>query len=512
MSKEATDTIGQMKMARVFALVIFICLAPFLHSQTYIATDPSPEDQENYGSLSLPSGSLVYGQLLMTDLQTRYTLNCKSEYVKVSPDGYVIARRVIHEGVKQCYVESLGMLPNNRIAAVGTLGNNPDSCDIFIEVMDTSLNRISFVVLVDSLGLEVATGMIVDREGNIVLSGMQFVPPSNSMAIFRKYRTDGSLIGQFNANPGISFAWDIMETEWGYYGFSEGLEDGTGSTANCERISLDPELNRLDIDTLTMSFSSPLTAKWLTPTKYVVGGQFDAFDYPFPGISLATLGLHVSDSTKSYYRMHKIGESYVRDDVARKSLAVVPGVGCFFGGTNNQDLQRILRNDSVMTDQKSWVSLTKMDTSANVLWTKYFGGDAHYVLNSVTPTPQGGCIMIGNVFNPELDSTNERDLFIIKVNAEGEFEKKPVEEPEPVKEINGFGIGPNPSSGEINVWNGLGRGVTLEMLDAEGRRVWLQDVPEGKFGYDLESLARGLYTFRVTGMASPIEGKLMLIE
>jgi hypothetical protein len=64
------------------------------------------------------------------------------------------------------------------------------------------------------------------------------------------------------------------------------------------------------------------------------------------------------------------------------------------------------------------INLFKTDTTLEIKWKKYYGGDASYGLNSILATNDGGCVLAGSYCKP---LANERDIFIMKVNNDGNF-------------------------------------------------------------------------------------------
>ena len=85
----------------------------------------------------------------------------------------------------------------------------------------------------------------------------------------------------------------------------------------------------------------------------------------------------------------------------------------YVGGTSNFNY-----SDPFFSTSDSWFHLIKINPDISPIWEYWYGGDAYYVLYSILATSDGGCLMVGNRFDDELQD-QERDIYVAKVNDEG---------------------------------------------------------------------------------------------
>ena len=87
----------------------------------------------------------------------------------------------------------------------------------------------------------------------------------------------------------------------------------------------------------------------------------------------------------------------------------------FIGGTKN-----VSWSNALYGQQPAWYHLVQTDSMLNVRWEHFYYGDAYYFMSKLIATSDGGCIMAGTRFDYKTHPwVHERDIYILKVNAEG---------------------------------------------------------------------------------------------
>ena len=87
----------------------------------------------------------------------------------------------------------------------------------------------------------------------------------------------------------------------------------------------------------------------------------------------------------------------------------------FIGGTKNINIFNLN-----FSNTPSWYTILQTDSMLNIRWEHFYGGDAYYNMTKLIATSDGGCIMAGTRFDYISHPwVHERDIYILKVNAEG---------------------------------------------------------------------------------------------
>jgi hypothetical protein len=139
----------------------------------------------------------------------------------------------------------------------------------------------------------------------------------------------------------------------------------------------------------------------------------------------------------------------------------------------------------------SWIIITKLDTDLNIIWQKYYGGDAHYVLYGIIPSSDGGCVMLGTRFHP--DNPTGIDGYILKVGPDGLVSVPEVPGGLQVKEVIVF---PNPGSTHLNIQTGH-ENLEIRFYSANGSLHHLEKVNRFNHTINTASWPAGAYIYQI---------------
>jgi hypothetical protein len=87
--------------------------------------------------------------------------------------------------------------------------------------------------------------------------------------------------------------------------------------------------------------------------------------------------------------------------------------GFFIGGTSNFRMW-----EYPFGYEPSWFTISKIDSNANLQWTKEYGGDAYYIMYGIIATSDGGGIAYGTI-QDTTDRNFNRDPFLVKFDRDG---------------------------------------------------------------------------------------------
>ena len=118
----------------------------------------------------------------------------------------------------------------------------------------------------------------------------------------------------------------------------------------------------------------------------------------------------------------------------------VNGNNIYSGYTSNVNISNFYYSQDT-----SHIHILKFDEQLNTIWHKAIGGDAYYNLYRVLACNDGGCLLVGNRFDYASGQGNIRDVYIAKLNQDGEFVWQRT-----FSISNAISIYPNPATHTIN--------------------------------------------------------------
>lgn len=178
----------------------------------------------------------------------------------------------------------------------------------------------------------------------------------------------------------------------------------------------------------------------------------------------------------------------------REHPALIKGISkynnsIFIGATSNCDY-----SNPFFSSIDSWYHLIKFDDILNVIWEKWYGGDAYYFLNSVLATSDGGCLMVGSKY-PHGLTIPERVAHFIKVDSNGNVQWTQDIETHDIS----FKLYPNPTSSFFTIENKDFTIEKIELFDLSGKIISVIDYCENAtIQINLEPYPKGIYFAKIT--------------
>jgi hypothetical protein len=144
--------------------------------------------------------------------------------------------------------------------------------------------------------------------------------------------------------------------------------------------------------------------------------------------------------------------------------------------------------------QNSWYALSNFDSALNLRWTKYYGGDAYYFLQSVVATQDGGAILVGTRYDYPTQS-NQCDIYLVKVNENGLLTNDDHIQSQQVHDAIVF---PNPGSNYLFIESGPQiSGAEFRMTSIDGKQVKTKTLNERKTTLETQILQSGTYVWQI---------------
>ncbi|MEI8046225.1 MAG: T9SS type A sorting domain-containing protein [Bacteroidota bacterium] len=166
----------------------------------------------------------------------------------------------------------------------------------------------------------------------------------------------------------------------------------------------------------------------------------------------------------------------------------------FIGGTVNFNLFQI-------PGRKSYLLLAKLDSDLRNRWQYFYGFDKYYEMFGILATSDGGCLMYGTKCDYIYYATDDRDLIIIKVDANGLVTNTKKQDM-----VHSAILYPNPGTNYINIISGPQiTGAQFTLYDMQGQSVLAEKMIGTQLRVNTAGLATGTYPWQIVYKNKVIE-------
>jgi hypothetical protein len=326
---------------------------------------------------------------------------------------------------------------------------------------------------------------IFNQVGNLLCNG--HTKSSFGEMFFWELDLDGNILKNSGLTPGYTASSKIMEIpHLDVYQIIQNQQINTIWIREIERSTLNFTNNELFTPS-TSDYPTVRDAKQLTDSTYMLFGTFETiyslqkWDYD--------VGYKIYDQNMLDLKTIKFTRPDTNDQSA--SMDFITRDSIFLGFTKNWDLD----HDLHFKKQDHWYGLYNVKEDGTVNWQRYYGGDANYFLTKVLATRDGGALIIGERWDYRNNPVKEKDLYIIKVDREGNFEPKA-----------GLGVKdnffsrqvliyPNPAQDILNIQTGLLNDLSLQIYDMQGKMLIDKKLNYSSEQIDISQFKQGLYFY-----------------
>ena len=314
--------------------------------------------------------------------------------------------------------------------------------------------------------------------------------PQNYLTRIFAYRINSSydtLYSKIYPEEGTKFPFDIITSENGNFSkiFVIGYHQQTNTSG--QLFLLDPLLERVEIKGIPERIAFYNDAKYIDNGHYLLTGKKHI---PNSHPQDEQLAIILMDTTDAMQDIQLLGASDTLDYPGFYTNLDFIGIdNIYYSGTKNIIL------GGYFVSSTSWFFLNKLDSNLEVQWQKFYGGDAYYMLWAMIATQDGGCLMAGTRYD-YLTQTNERDIYIVKVNSDGLVTGIGDEHPLTTHDAIVY---PNPGSSYLKIQSGPQiNGAAFEMFDMTGKEVAREILNGRLMEINTGPLPTGTYTYRIS--------------
>ena len=424
----------------------------------------------------------------------------ESKIMKIDKEGIIVDSIVIPDVINVLY--TLFKYDENSFFVCGEW-NIDDKYSFWLRKYDYNLQLLNELsVPISGHSNLVRNPMISNNKSNLIISiTCQSSSTSSEVHLFEitpnceviKYKEYSSAIA--------SYADDILQKDSLYYLFFTGfLHKGF-----CEIYKLDSAFNILNVYSMDASLVGDCNnAKWVNDSVIVFSGRIRNVITNFWETKL----LKFKIDTSIYYWHYPLKDTVFAKNDSNNFIAKKNNID--FIDVNNIFLGSFVTKEyygGYLSNDYSHLVLYKLDSALHVKWEKEYGGDAYYMLISITATQDGGCIMTGTRYD-YLTQTEETDPFVIKVNSEGNINWVH-NLPSTFMKVSVY---PNPGCDKLTV-NNPPLNTSLVLYNTYGQAVITQSLNQSN-SINTNSLQSGVYLYqliddkgKVLGAGKWVKGK-----
>jgi hypothetical protein len=272
----------------------------------------------------------------------------------------------------------------------------------------------------------------------------------------------------------------------GFYVFSIGSYNFPPQYPPGTRISVNDNLFAENIDTIPGRLFGHYFAKWYSDTSYLLVGT-STISQEIHGIGLMENSISNHAILENQYGLNW---DTLTKSAYKRSLDFIDENEIFVSGTAN--LEPV---NWPFQESPSWVMINKVDADFNIIWQKFFGGDAFYVVWD-TQMSSDNCYLLAcskYVYEP---GSYDYDLLVIKIDENGIITGTD-DKPPPIQ-VNDAIVYPNPGSSYLKVESGPQiDGALFELFDMTGKMAARETLNSRLMEINTSHLPSGNYTYRI---------------
>jgi hypothetical protein len=450
----------------------------------------NPDDQViNQVVENIGGGFVLVGRIY------HYETGLPSGYIiEIDSSGKTLQENIIQHDSTKSYILFNIHFYNDHYYILGSQESmsNPDTSKLLYMQLNSDLEIENEKLLDIPINRWVSyMNSIIDSDSNFVITGYTTRLDTNQNGntiynddvYFYKLNLNGdSLTSHFYTSwVPIDCSFDLLESRDSskYYAFVSHFTEAFGTSG--QRLILDKNLDSLNIDSIPLGIFDNYSPTYLDQNEILLCGKRLDENAPY--------ALHVLSMTETGT---PIDYGNFKKDPYRDFPSMYQGISkyhnnIYVGGTSNFDY-----SNPFFSTLDSWYHLIKINPDISPIWENWYGGDAYYQLYSILATKDGGCLIVGNRYDYEIQN-QERDIYVAKVDSAGLIVW--VQEIQPDKPL--FTIFPNPSENQINIRITKGE-FDFELINPNGQVLINQQVQSQVNTINVESLKSGLYFYRVT--------------
>ena len=378
---------------------------------------------------------------------------------KIDPYGEIVTSITLHVPDSGCYLTEIIELDSNYLI-FGAIGPGTSTMSsIMICSFDFELNlqwRKQY-----KLSEQHIIGMFnakIDHDGNIVAIGsamkeVKYYDPDPFLFTCNQQGDSLSMVVEPYDYQQMLFDFLIKPDSSGYISFGYGQYPSYPSYHSFGAYYSPSFDFEKVIEIPDDRFHSSHTVRWINDHEFFISGkkhiaiQYEAYQ-----------GVGMKRMDTSFSITQEVDFGHILDTINypgwERSFDYLNIDNIFFTWSKNYD--------DFFQFMPSWIVLTRLDSNLNIIYDRYYGGDAMYSSYFIDATEDGGCVILGIIYDYE---GIDYDLYLIKTDENGLVTT--VDEDHLQSKLNIL-VYPNPCSGRISFDHDL---TLVDIFDHSGQWV-----------------------------------------
>ena len=483
----------KIRMIKYFAIICMLSLTSFQgYAQSGFVFHYSTLNDEHPNDIIETSD----GGFIITVSIGTYPAPYQTLLIRLNKYGDTMVTRYISLIPGTCNINKIIKLDNGTFTGIGSKHISTGEARLWLLTITDSLSIISDTNYHTDFNIIGTLFGFLDHFHNLIVCGSAC--PSGSSYnehpfVFKFSQSSDSLFSHYYTNPFEQYAFSMIEKPdttgylmsiWGKY--------YTQTNSPSQFLTMDYSFNVLHIDSVPGRLDLYLNTKKINDHELFVTGK-RWFDNIQPQTD--KLGILKIDSACHIKAEQFLGpDDTVSYPAYNTNLDFLNTQNIFLGGILNQDW------GGIFSYNFSYILLSKFDSSLNLTWLKYFGGDQYYMVWSVIATTDGGCI-IGASNNDYSTMGEQRDVYILKVDSNGLITG--IHQP-PTNNGNKTLVYPNPGQDLLNLETQQ-ENLVFHLYDIMGMEVCNKYLIPGQNVLQIQNLNSGIYIYKIVKNSQMIE-------
>ncbi|MEQ8624921.1 MAG: T9SS type A sorting domain-containing protein [Vicingaceae bacterium] len=210
----------------------------------------------------------------------------------------------------------------------------------------------------------------------------------------------------------------------------------------------------------------------------------------------ADIQLFVYDTAFNRLNYKRIGTRDTSEySISSKGAVYDSTCNCFYFATT----KRTSSNQSALFGRGDTTDfhLIKFDKDLNIIFDRYYRRDNTLLFSALNTDSEGNVIMVGSVQETDFTDSFNRELYILKVDSNGNYNPVGLKETDKIDKLN-YSIFPNPSSGQFTFrqYNVMER-YQFTLFDSQGRKVEELNFIQSNNEFNINNLPDGVYLYQL---------------
>jgi hypothetical protein len=406
------------------------------------------------------------------------------KFFKINDKGKITHDTIFENSQGRSNLSTMVYINDTNIFCVGDWGNLNENDQKWVVSIDSAFNINWSKKYQFNYNYVKTASAFLNSKGKIISAAT--ASNSSNYALhylsFEEYTVSGDSV-RFTIDSSAVYPNIFDMAEFPNNGMYRAAVSGYGQNAPGQILMIDSSFMIVDIDPMPNGVYWYNAIKKINDSSYYLSGNVHvntSYDY-------AVMSMNENNICKKISILSQ-GDTINYAGIIQSMDFIDPNK-VFLGATSNLALY-----SGHYGEQNSWYALSNFDSSLNLRWTKYYGGDAYYILESVVATMDGGVIMTGTRYDYPTQSY-KCDMYIVKVNENGVLTDDNHLLPPPIHDAIVY---PNPGTDHLIIQSGPQvSGAEFRMLSINGMQVFSKNLTERKMIVNTRDFSSGTYVWQI---------------